>query len=409
LVEVNVAAGNEVFALTDEQIVGMESEPFVSSAGPANPPAAKPEADRGHESQVTSQDPPAWLAAQMAEAGSAEEAKEFWEGKQRAEKEAIAYREVFATPEEARALKELYPGGLNEAKTTAERARTLDEFDSAYYRGDAAARTALAQRMLTEDPAAFREMVEAGMRLLGAVGNAVPASRQDAGATSPGADEKSAGMTLRPRSGQEASATEEVVRGYAEFERAANSELEKSVGATITHAMEQALPNLRQRSSRGEDGGVNPPLQERLAGAVRDEVEAGLKSDRQLSDQISRILAGRRFDDAARAQVVRLIDARAQQLVPGAVKRVVGAWTQATLAARPKRESAASAEFERGEERSHVQDPPTPLRASRQVGNPVQSQAKPQSSRDEMEILSPAPRPRRFDYSRFTDEQILGL
>src|SRR5256885_1346515 len=37
----------------------------------------------------------------------------------------------FAVPEEVRALAELYPGGLNQAKTAAERARTLDEIDAA--------------------------------------------------------------------------------------------------------------------------------------------------------------------------------------------------------------------------------------------------------------------------------------
>ena len=55
---------------------------------------------------------------------------------------------------------------MTEAKAAAERARQLDEIDAAYYRGDAAARGQLAQRMMLEDPRAFREMVEAGVRLL---------------------------------------------------------------------------------------------------------------------------------------------------------------------------------------------------------------------------------------------------
>jgi hypothetical protein len=44
-----------------------------------------------------------------------------------------AYRAAFATPEDARALKELYPGGVNEARTAANRARLLDDIDRAYF------------------------------------------------------------------------------------------------------------------------------------------------------------------------------------------------------------------------------------------------------------------------------------
>ena len=75
----------------------------------------------------------------------------------------------FAAPDEVRALAELYPGGLSQAKTAAERARTLDEIDAAYFGTAAgtpeqvsASRAQLAQKMLRDDPAAFREMVFAG-------------------------------------------------------------------------------------------------------------------------------------------------------------------------------------------------------------------------------------------------------
>ena len=68
---------------------------------------------------------------------------------------------------------------------------------------------------------------------------------------------------------------------------------------------------------------------------------------RHLGEQVARVLSGRRLDEAARAQVVRLIDARAQQLVPGAVRRVVGSWTAATLGAK-KPESAGERRVARG-------------------------------------------------------------
>src|SRR5450631_3471642 len=86
-------------------------------------------------------------------------ARELWDGAQRAQQEVAAYREIFPQPEAARAV--------------AERARVLDDIDRAYFAGtgqsaeDAgASRAQLAQRMLREDPVAFREMVFAGLRAL---------------------------------------------------------------------------------------------------------------------------------------------------------------------------------------------------------------------------------------------------
>ena len=196
---------------------------------------------------------------------------------------------------------------------------------------------------------------------------------------------------------------QEVVRAYGEFERSANAELEKSVGGAIARAMEQALPNLRsmraspsQLKASGADAG---PLQERLAGAVREEVEAALKSDRELGEQVARILAGKRFDAGARGQVVRLIDARAQQLVPGAVKRVVGTWTQATLAARGKTRNAAGVMVE-------VVEGSAPRMEIRR------RETRAESARKEMVRSFEEPPTRhgpRVDYGRWSDEEIVGL
>src|SRR5258706_325694 len=126
------------------------------------------------------------------------------------------------------------------------------------------------------------------------------------------------------------SANEAHVAAYAAFERAANEDLERSVGAAIERTLAQALPSFEQHNTpgqtrRGEQAGAQraAPLQERLASSVRAEVEKALQGDRQLGEQVAQILASRRFDNDARAQIVRLIGERAQQLVPGAAKRVL--------------------------------------------------------------------------------------
>src|SRR5579872_5390668 len=169
---------HDIFALTDEQILEIEPEAQDitvsenvtqgdSSAGASSGAAERdsrgpnrPEPTSASQAQSQSAqagvpvlpEPPAWLAETMNDPQRGAEARALWEGAQRAEKEAASFREVFAKPEEARAA--------------AERARMLDDIDRAYFAGDATQRAQLAAMMLREDPAAFREMVFAGLRAL---------------------------------------------------------------------------------------------------------------------------------------------------------------------------------------------------------------------------------------------------
>ena len=501
-----ITADREVFALTDEQILGMEpegapgaaltDEQLLEDAGTSvergagegvavgktatgdltrqevtEPGKARMEERRGADEGTpraqthqgsgqagvsVPQAPPQWLAERMRDPWHGDEARELWEGAVQARQEAAAYREAFATPAEARALKELYPGGVNEAKSAAERARQLDEIDGAYFGAPgkpaeeiSAARVQLAQRLMGQDPAAFREMVAAGVRLLEARGQSSPGSeqRQDGGSKtgsldsglqnaptsapfdyaqgrrddSRGRDANSASstrddnrskdiaghtpvpaQTLRVSGQAEVSMPPEVASRYVAFEKATNAELEKSVGGAIARAMEQALPNLRSLDRAGRDtASQGTPLQERLGAAVREEVEAALKSDAQLGEQVAKILGARRFDDATRAQVVRVIDARAQQLVPGAVKRVVGSWTTATLGTRGKSRAAEAGSGDSREARE------TAAKPAPRAGKSGQSSAHGESS--EPRVGARAASRGRVDYRKLSDEQILDL
>jgi len=391
-----------------------------------------------HQSPVTSHDsaqPPAWLAAQMKDPWRGDEARELWNGAQQARQEAAAYRAAFATPEDARALKELYPGGVNEARAAAERAGVLDEIDRAYF-GTAgnspeqasAARAQLAQTMLRENPAAFREMVFAGLRALeesgkGAGEKTVAQALRPEGFSSPVAPTTADRKTLTPEgvsySGepgassarpQPAAATRESqavdhdarLAAYASFEKAANEDLERSVGAAIARTIEQALPSLSRTENSSAAGTQHPgragtgaaPLQARLSAAIRQDIETALKGDRQLGEQIAQILSARRFDNETRAQVVRLIDDRARQLVPVAAKRVLSDWTQTTLAAHrgnAARTDVASARREVA---------PASLPAGSSASSHAQQRSDPNRG---------AARSRAVDYRKLSDEQILDL
>jgi hypothetical protein len=453
------AALDELFALTDEQILHIEPEAaevspveqpllavperrgdaaHTASEADPNSIAASPRAIDNTEQIAQArvpvlQEPPAWLAAQMKDPWTGGEAKELWNGIQQARKEAADYRAAFATPEDARALKELYPGGVNQARTAAERARTLDDIDRAFFgtvgsspEQTSAARAQLAAMMMREDPAAFCEMVFAGLRALEEAGHGpsgktvannstvaqafrpegvssaeTQASPGRKNLTSEGVSYKDASVAptaaarhASPPPGN-TSTVDGHVAAYAAFEKAANEDLERSVGVSIERTLAQALPNLgRDGKTSGAAAQHAAPLQARLSAAIRQDVEAALKGDRQLGEQVAQILSSKRLDNETRAQVVRLIGERAQQLVPVAAKRVLHDWTQTTLAAHRSgstRTDAASTKRE------------VPPAAS----SPVHAQAAARERGTERSLSMNRTRP--LDYRKLSDEQILDL
>src|SRR5258708_17008829 len=416
-------AVSDLFALGDEKILEIEPEKEMArreARGGSHEPAGKqPPADRSedaaltgtatapsstsHQSPVTSRDatePPAWLAAQMKDPWGGEEAREFWDGVQQARTAAAAYRAAIASPEDALALKELYPGGVSEARAAAERARLLDEVDRAYFGAPgnspeqlSASRAQLAQRMLREDPAAFREMVEAGIRVLqeasgsqGATTKSLASLVSDASASaSPSGKNASVvgAQHAAPQLGN-ASANEAHVAAYAAFERAANEDLERSVGAAIERTLAQALPTFEQHNTpgqtrRGEQAGAQraAPLQERLQSSRRVPVRKTPQGDRQPG---------------------------AQQLVPGAAKRVLNDWTQTTLAAHrgsTQRADAASLRTEVAPARPEASVPAHP--AGNEKAHARQQNA-PRSSGQAGATKSQA-----INYPKLSDEQILDM
>ena len=438
----------ELFVLTDEQILEIEPEQRANQAGEAVPPrqavitSERSESrDRGNTAwspspQNAAQDlsgssqleavtpvgmtktatssatilgePPKWLADMMADPQSGAEARDLWSGVQQASQEAAAFREVFAKPEEARAA--------------AERARTLDEVDAAFYGGAgkspqemSAARSALAQRMMREDPAAFREMVLAGLRALEEAGRGESAPGPQAArpevvtqafrpedvlpaAASSNPDRKNLTPEALPAGRQGVSYSDTQAAAYRAFEKAANEELERSVGGAIERTVSQAVPNISKTHTPGQVGAQHAaPLHVKLQAAIREDIEAALKGDRQLGEQIGQILASRQFDDTTRAQVVRLINDRAQQLVPSAAKRVIGDWTQTTLAAHRSKTQKTEVGASRADIAAAEISPGIPRLQPGQTGQP--------SSRNDNAGSNAA----RIDYRKLSDEQILDL
>jgi hypothetical protein len=136
-----------------------------------------------------------------------------------------------------------------------------------------------------------------------------------------------------------------------------------------------------------------------LAAAIRQDVEKALQGDRQLGEQVAQILAGKRLDSETRAQVVRLIGERAQQLVPGATKRALNDWTQTTLSAHRGKNAHTDASSARREVA-----PAAPGTHAPQEQNP---QRKDSARPARTESRQPAKG--RVNYGKLSDEQILDL
>ena len=430
------AASNEGHSQRDSSTPSAPQNDNVASTTRNSSAEASGTRAQEHESLPTKHaaQPPKWLADMMADPQAGAEARDRWSGVQQARQEAAAFREVFAKPEEARAA--------------GERSRAFDEIDAAFYGGAgkrpeeaSAARAALAQRLLREDPAAFREMVFAGLRALEEAGtNAAAQSPQAPNSGHPAAIEPARqasqdfslrlptagrlGMTTTPENARSSgiigasavgaqhaapllanpSSIEAQIAAYREFEKTTNEDLERSVGGAIGRALTQALPNITQTAAPGRAGAQHgAPLQARLQAAIHEDIEAALKADRQLGEQVAQVLASRRFDDGARTQVVRLINDRAQQLVPAAARRVINDWTQATLAAHRTKHGTENSAARAGLAPPDVAARIPPVQSgkdSRASG----SFDSAQGGRNDGNT-----RAARVDYRKLSDEQILEL
>lgn len=414
-------ASAELFALTDEQILEIEPETAAElrehdgqqiqeiASDRSNGATSASDNRNAKDASVTntnaasttlasstntsSAEPPRWLADLMNDPRNGGEAREFWNGAAQARAEAAAYREMFAAPAEA--------------KVAAERARALDEIDRAYFAGDVAERSKLATTMLREDPAAFRAMVFEALRALEAAeksGSAPDVADSRLGKIFGGSSTSPTESTAASRAAIAAGTTgsgetgvaghhggadrDARIAAYASFERSANEELERSVGVVIERTLAQALP----ASVRGNDGA----LKARLVGAIREDVEKALQGDRALGEQVARVLSGKRLDDGVRGQVVRLIGERAEQLVPGVAKKVLGDWTRTTLAAHRERSGKDAAVTGRRD---------VAVAATSGAQDSQNSGVRGRGAAPSSENV----RGGGVDYRKFSDEQILGM
>jgi len=401
--------------LTDEEILGIESpslaeasyggqgrygsDSFVrngtgqngtaEASGPAEAGAAK----TTQAEACATGGMPSWMQVVAADPQHGGEAQQMW-------REHQEFRAAFSSPEEARAIKELLPGGVRDVLTLREVTQSVDRIDAAIFSGDARAQSEVVAELARANPAAFRSMFAEAAKVLSGMGqkaevgglrlevgnfaNTSPATsivpggefenrRQDAGAT-----------TAAPVTSRESQITNHQSpvtshqsphfdpAAYANFERATNDAVARDVRGTIGDTLARVMPE-----------GVAEGAARRIGEDIFNEVHRALAADRNLSEQVAGVLSDRRFGGAEQQRVASLLAGRAKQLVPSVARRVIGEWTSTVLnTARSKaaRQAAAASRVDI---------------------------AAPGGSLDSMPLRQMSAR--EVNYASMTDEEILGI
>ena len=374
------------------------------------------EENRNPQAEARATRMPAWMQAIASDPKNGGEAAALW-------REHQEFRAAFASPEEARAIKELLPGGVRDVLSLREATQSVERIDAAIFSGDARAQSEVVAEMARVNPAAFRAMfaeaakVLAGMQADGreasseAGGKRQETGRQEAGTFfrreefrgdaqtsslasantndfSPGANHQSQVTNHQSpvtshqspiASHQSPAAMETALRfdpaAYAAFERATNDVVARDVRGSINDTLARVMPE-----------GVAEGAARRIGEDIFNEVHRALAADRNLSEQVASVLRDRRFGSGEQQRVASLLAGRAKQLVPSVARRVIGEWTGTVLStARTKaaRQAAAASRVDI---------------------------AAPGGSLDSMPLRSrSAGSAREVNYASMSDEDILGM
>src|SRR6266436_1585527 len=92
--------------------------------------------------------------------------------------ESVGARHAVPLQPEAQAMKELFPGGAQEAQTLRQASQAVDQLDAAIYSGDARAQSEVVAELARANPAAFRQLFAEAEKVLAGMGRAQPVSDQ---------------------------------------------------------------------------------------------------------------------------------------------------------------------------------------------------------------------------------------
>jgi hypothetical protein len=341
--------------LTDEEILGMEPtgserRPAVNEQDAARPgesprrDSGRPDATRrdlkddvkdgtpaaraGEASDVAAM--PVWMQTLAGDPQHGPEAQQLWRDHQE-------FRQAFSSPQEAREIKELFPGGVQDARVLRQASQAVDQLDAAIYSGDARAQSEVVTELARTNPAAFRSLFAEAAKVLAGLGGAgVPAGASKSGVADGVREDSAAGRESAARNDNanaaaaaNLNAAESTASGaaprfdpaaYASFERGTNEVVARDVRSAVGDTLARVLPE-----------GVAEGAARRIGDDIFNEVHRTMAADRNLSEQVGAVLRSRQFGMAEQQQVAALLAGRARQLVPGVARRVIGEWTSSVL------------------------------------------------------------------------------
>jgi hypothetical protein len=161
--------------LTDEEILGIEPVSGIGNNNIFRTSAQRDDAAAGggevgvdgakllQAETCATGEMPAWMQALAADPKHGGSAQQLW-------REHQEFRAAFASPEEARAIKELLPGGVRDVLTLREATQSVDRIDAAIFSGDARAQSEVVAELARANPAAFRSMFAEAAKILAGMG-----------------------------------------------------------------------------------------------------------------------------------------------------------------------------------------------------------------------------------------------
>jgi hypothetical protein len=364
-------------SLSDDEILGLDlSAPGkgTRAADPARRTAGAQPVAPPHDPLEVSADAPADAANSEAdvltEIVEPEELRGIFDANPdlrqawRAEK---AYREVFPSIDAAREIAQLFPT-VEDARAAGTQLADLAQLDSWFFSGQPQAHADLAAAVYRLNPAAFRGLAHAMRDFLARAesGSATESPRRgESGkartengqaANAPGGSELQSVVAdfSRPNSakagphaendntaGDSATSTpagagfadhaaqagEPVPPGrFAAFYQETNAEVVEGVMNAIETQVGRLLPE-----------GVAPGAQKRVIAEVYRELDASLRANRSLAQQVRQAFRSGAMDADHQAAVAGLILGRAKQALPAVAKKVIGEWTTGVLAANQEK------------------------------------------------------------------------
>jgi hypothetical protein len=259
----------------------------------------------------------------------------------RAWRDEKAYREIFPTVAAAREIQKLFPT-VEEARAAGQQLTELAQLDALFFSGRPEAHAELARFVQRTDPGAFRGLAKAMAEIQNA--DALPGASQSDSAKpareNPGSEPgqgvgaqhaapmQNASATTRARTETDvpgrAASEQDVARqnAFAAFYQEANAGAVQGVLDAIQTQVERLLPE-----------GVAAGARNRVIGEIYRELDASLRGNRALAQQVRQAFRGGNLDAEHQRAVVGLIVGRARQALPAAAKKVVGEWTSGVLAA----------------------------------------------------------------------------